>query len=188
MAARARHDENPRSDARNVVAAYAGSTRAACTLAPALNALRGSCPDAAVWLLWPANVACPRDLDRGADGRIDYPVPLDGGESPLHGESRAELLRSLRRTVKRLVSAEACAALVFTEAGYEPYLPAYLCYLAGVRHRAAFSGEFGGRVLSATFRPPPGEGAARHLELLRAASPMLVATVGSLQRSARCDG
>jgi len=188
MADRARHDENLGSDARNVVAAYAGSTRDAGSLGPALHALRRSCPGAAVWLLWPSDVACPSELDRLADGRTDYPVPREHGGAPQRGESGTALLCSVQRAVERLVAAEALTALVFTEAGREPYLPAYLCYLAGVRHRAAFSAEFGGRVLTETFPPPADEGAARHLELLRAARALLGETSRSSRRSDRCAG
>ena len=178
MAARARHDEKPRSDARNIVAAYVGSTRNAETLVPAVDSLRSVCPSAALWLLWPMGVSCPPTLERHADGRIDYPVPEEAREAALRVEE----------TVIRIAAADARVALVFSAAGYEPFLPAYLCYLAGVPHRAAFSAEFGGRVLSAAFAPPARDGAARHLELVRAARSLLDGTQPAVHRSDRCDG
>ncbi len=135
-----------------------------------------------MWLLWPANVPCPGGLDRRAVGRIDYPVPDECGV-PSERERAATLRRAAQDAVSSIAALEACAALVFTEPGREPYLPAYLCYLAGVPHRAAFSAEFGGRVLSAVFPPPDDEGAARHLELLRVSHSLLEAATA---RSAKC--
>ena len=47
------------------------------------------------------------------------------------------------------------AALILTRPGHSPYLPAYACYLAGVRWRFGQSLEFGGGVLSHRLAPEP---------------------------------
>lgn len=177
MAARARHDEKPRPDARNIVAAYVGPTHDAETLGPAVDTLRALWPSATLRLLWPMDVSCPHALGNRVHGRIAYPMPQEVRDAATRVEE----------TVRRIAAVEARVALVFAATGYEPYFPAYLCYLAGVPYRAAFSAEFGGGVLSSAFPPPACDGTARHLELVCAARGLLEEAQRTEQRSDRCD-
>lgn len=164
MAGRARHGSESGADSTSVVAAYAGSARGAGALAPAIEALRRACPRAPIWLLWPAEIACPESIDDLAQGRIDYALPDSAGNG-----LASMTTRPCGRVPERIAATGAGLALVFTDDDVEPYAAAYLCYLAGVERRAGFSREFAGRVLSDVFPPPGAEGPARHLELLRMA-------------------
>jgi hypothetical protein len=72
--------------------------------------------------------------------------------------------------IAELAATRLAAAVVFTDERESAFEAAYLAYLAGVRVRAGFAGEFGGGVLAPAVAPPPvgTAGAARHLFLLDA--------------------
>jgi hypothetical protein len=79
-------------------------------------------------------------------------------------------LADLSGLIAELAAARLAAALVITDERESAFEAAYLAYLAGVRVRAGFAGEFGGGVLAPAVAPPPAGtvGAARHLFLLDA--------------------
>ena len=141
-----------------VVAAYAGTRAGHAAFERALTALRRALRGARLWRLVPAD-ALPDGA--GGDGLIVYPTP---------GFAAAAARTAALRTVDALAACGAQAALVFAERGFAPYVPAYLCYLAGIGYRAGIEQEFGGAVLSPAVRIPPQlDGVERHLALLAAA-------------------
>src|SRR5690606_18254766 len=155
-----------------VVAAYAGTCRGLAAFVRAAEALRLSL-DARPWLL------CPRDARadvHGAEGTIEYPKPGRDGAEDDHARAGA---------LSAIAALEACrarAAFVFTERGAAPYVPAYLCYLAGIPYRAGVETEFAGAVLSHAVRlPPHRDDVERHLALLASVGvlPAAMQTIGS---------
>ncbi|HEX5420733.1 MAG TPA: hypothetical protein VFY39_12100 [Gammaproteobacteria bacterium] len=153
-------------EANVLVIAYYGTQTAAPPIEPAVRALRIALPRTRLLLLWPAPVRVPAMLGRVRviDQRIDYPLPkISGSGKPGRAERSAAV-----RTVAALREAAPTGVIVFTASGRSPYLPAYLCCLAGVPKRAGFTAEFGGGVLTHPFAPPAAEvpAAERHLHLL----------------------
>lgn len=152
--------------------AYAGSDRGAADLVPAARVLRGSLPRARLVLLWPAALTVPAAVARAVDERIDIPSLRPRGKA--RAGAKARMSRAARTACERTVAAleAACPAgvVVFTERGQAPYLPAYLCCLAGIPRRAALTEELGGGVLTDPLRPPGAEmpAAERYLYLLDA--------------------
>lgn len=143
-----------------VVAAYAGAPVGHAAFARALTALRRALPRARLWLLCPDGA---RLEAHDEDGMIIYPTP--GGDAHADAAAREATLRA----VDLLSVCGAQAALVFTERGFAPFVPAYLCYLAGIGYRAGVEEEFGGAVLSPAVRISPClDGVERHLALLAA--------------------
>jgi hypothetical protein len=149
-------------EAKVLVIAYSGSQECARSIEPALRALQVALPRARLLLLWPAPVFVPPMLRRMIDGRIDYPLPKVSGNAKRAPRSAAV------RVVAALREAAASGVIVFSENGHAPYLPAYLCCLAGIPKRAGFTVEFGGAMLTHPFAPPAVElpGPERHLHLL----------------------
>ncbi|HEX6998740.1 MAG TPA: hypothetical protein VF322_11385 [Gammaproteobacteria bacterium] len=153
------------ADGGVIVAAYAGTADGARALAPAVHAVRRALPKTQLVLLWPAALELPAVAARPADRVVLYPTPPDGAR----GEP-ARLERAVVRAVAALEAEAPAAAIVLTETGHAPFLPAYLCYLAGVPRRVALTAEFGGALLTQAVPPPPGNlpQRERHLFLLEA--------------------
>jgi len=149
-------------DADVVVAAFAGTRAGGAAVVPAIRVLRAALPRATLLLLWPEEAAIPPRLSALADRCLEYPSP--------HAETRRAGRDAVERVVAVLAAAAARGAVVFTESGWAPYVPAYLVYLAGIARRAGITAEFGGAVLSQPIAPPPREmpEEARHLFLLEA--------------------
>lgn len=142
-----------------VVAAYAGTGAGLPAFGEVTSALRRSL-DARLWLLCPCGA---RAAARGVEGTIEYPAPRPSGAE----DDRARV--GTLAAIDALGACRAQAALVFAERGFAPYVPAYLCYLAGIPYRAGGEAEFGGAVLSPAVRLPPGRNdVERHLALLEA--------------------
>lgn len=156
MTGSARHEMEFSADASSIVAAFAGSPRDVQGLFPAIVELQRAFSSASIWLLWPADIGCPKTLMAAVAGRVDYPLPK--AEQP-NEVCAAEI-------IERLAACRADVAIVFNGACVEPYTPAYYCYLAGIPVRAGASVEFGGAVLSHVLRIPD-EGTRRHVALLR---------------------
>lgn len=137
-----------------------------------LRQVRAALPDAALVLL-----ADPRVAVRGAVDEVVADEAL----------ARFEPAR-LCGLVERLAAARLDAAVVFTDERESAFEAAYLAYLAGVRVRAGFAGEFGGGVLAPAVAPPPvgTAGAARHLFLLDALGLGATATTAMKARP-QCD-
>lgn len=143
-----------------VVAAYAGTSSGRDAFAHALAALRRALSGARVWLLWPEEVQlCAGAYE--AEAVIAYPRP--SADAARDAAARLRVLTA----VDALAASGAEASVVFAERDAAPYLPAYLCYLAGIGYRAGIETEFGGAVLSPAVRLPAAlDDVARHLALL----------------------
>lgn len=147
-----------RADA--VVAAYAGSSRGRAAFDQAIAAMKQALPGARVWTLCPAEALIERD---DVDFTIEYPSPR------MNADEDAAARDAALRAVGALEACRARAALVFAERGSAPYVPAYLCYLAGITYRAGAEAEFGGAVLSPALRlGDESDDADRHFALLAA--------------------
>ncbi|HEY8520963.1 MAG TPA: hypothetical protein VIN61_12845 [Gammaproteobacteria bacterium] len=166
-----------RAERNAIVAAYAGTAAGARALAPTVQAVRRALPAAQIVLLWPAALELPAVTSRPADRVVLYPAPHQGAHA-----QPARLRRAVDRAVKALRAAAPSAAIVLTETGHAPFLPAYLCYLAGIPRRAGLCAEFGGALLTQAV-PPPADLSQpdRHLFLLRAIG---VRTCGGAARAA----
>jgi hypothetical protein len=137
-----------------------------------LRQVRSALPNATLVLLADPRVEVRLDVDEvvadGALARFD-PTRLPG-------------------LVDGLAAARLDAAVVFTDERESAFEAAYLAYLAGVRVRAGFAGEFGGGVLAPAVAPPPvgTAGPARHLFLLDALGLGATATTAVKARPS-CD-
>jgi ADP-heptose:LPS heptosyltransferase len=110
---------------------------------PTLQRVRAALPSASVVLLASGPSADPRHASL-----VDEVVP---------GQALTRLdPAGLRALIERLATARFDAALVFTTADETAFDAAYLAYLAGIPVRAGLATEFGGALLSACVRPPPG--------------------------------
>jgi len=167
-------------DADDVVAAYAGTPAGLPAFIHAANALRRSL-DSRLWLLCPSDAPVDSSF---VEGVLVYPGAASNrvAEAPARGDAL--------RVIERLAECRATVAFVFAESGFAPYVPAYLCYLAGISYRAGAEVEFAGAVLSPAVRLPPlRDDGERHLALLQAfgvvpvnrgPSPRPTKTIGSV--------
>lgn len=145
-------------DVDAVVAAYAGTDAGLPAYLYAAEALRRAL-DARLWLL------CPHDAQAdwcNAEGTLVYPTP---GRNGIDDGAAIDA----QRAIDSLAACRAQAAFVLAEQGAAPYLPAYLCYLAGIPYRAGAEAEFAGAVLLPAVRLPVlCDDVERHLTLLAA--------------------
>lgn len=135
----------------------APSNAEGAAVAAAAAALIEALPATSLVLLWPEGARVPAALERSATERLGYPVPQ-------------AVPAAVDRTVVALRALRCDGAVVLAASGATPFLPAYLCYLAGIERRAAMTAEFGGGVLSDVVGPPAEKlgDQERHLFLLRA--------------------
>lgn len=114
-------------------------------LMPALEKLKQDLPDASLSLL-----TLPQHKEKART--LGFLHHILAYPSRSINQVDAEMIHKLIEQIRR---GQYDTALIFTRRGHSPYLPAYVCYLAGIATRAGQSLEFGGGVLSHCFKPAP---------------------------------
>jgi lipopolysaccharide heptosyltransferase II len=137
-------------DVRNILAIRLDNIGDVVMLGPSLRTLKQALPEAKITLMVsPAGSQIAPLLPWVDEIMVHRAVWQDASWAmPLDPAREQELIETLK--VKQFD-----AAVIFTSFSQSPYLPAYVCYLAGIPIRLGQSKEFGGSVLSQWVKPLP---------------------------------
>lgn len=137
-------------EARNILAVRLDNIGDVLMLGPALRAVKETSPEARITLLCTPGGSTAVSLLPWIDDKITWrPVWQDVGGRMAFDPARERALINL------LAERSFDAALIFTSFSQTPYVPGYVCYLAGIPLRAGESKEFGGSTLSTELKAAP---------------------------------
>jgi ADP-heptose:LPS heptosyltransferase len=151
--------------ARRILAVRMDNIGDVVMVGPALRAVKERAPEARITLLASPAGALAASLLPWIDDVIVWRAQWQdvGNRVPFNPERELELVRILAER-------EFDAALVFSSFSQTPFVPGYVCYLAGIPLRAGESKEFGGNTLSdvITGTPESEHQVERNLRLVEA--------------------